>query len=206
MRKFLINGIVLEQDSTTVMPYVYLINSRTGNGTITDFNGKFSIIAQNNDTLLFQYVGYARRKFPVALIKNSNDSMKQNIKIVMHSMMVSMQAITVIANKIKPNEIDYMKRYIAQHAAPKGLDAFNSPITALYDQFSRKGKEQRKLQQIFQDILIQEEVAKKFNPEILRQLTEDETIDFETFRRYAWRINNDFIMSHEGYDLYAPIM
>jgi hypothetical protein len=205
-RKFVINGTVLEQDSTTVMPYVYLINSRTGNGTITDFNGKFTIIAQNNDTLMFQYVGYARRKYPVALIKNLNDSMKQNLKIVMRSMMVNMQAVTVIANKIKPNEIDYMKRYITQHAAPKGLDAFNSPITALYDQFSRKGKEQRKLQQIFQDILIQEEVAKKFNPEILRQLTEDETINFDDFRRYAWRINNDFIMTHEGYDLYAPIM
>lgn len=205
-RKFIISGTVFQDDSTTAMPYVYLINGRTGNGTITDFNGKFSIIAQNTDTITFQYVGYARRKYPVALIKNLNDSMKQNVKIVMRTMMVSMQSVTVIANKIKPNEIDYMKRYIAQHAAPKNLDAFNSPITALYDQFSRKGKEQRKLQEIFQNILIQEEVAKKFNPEILRQLTEDETIDFESFRRYAWRIDNQFIMTHEGYDLYAPIM
>ncbi|MEO8760703.1 MAG: carboxypeptidase-like regulatory domain-containing protein [Bacteroidia bacterium] len=205
-RKYLISGTVLEQDSTTVMPYVYLLNSKTGNGTITDFNGKFTIIAQNSDTLTLQYVGYARRKYPVSLIKNINDSMKQNVKIVMRSMMINMQSITVVAHKIKPNEIDYMKRYIAQHAAPKGLDAFNSPITALYDQFSRKGKEQRKLQQIFQDILIQEEVAKKFNPEILRQLTEDETIDFDDFRRFAWRIDNQFIMTHEGYDLYAPMM
>jgi carboxypeptidase-like protein len=205
-RKYVISGTVVEQDSTTAMPYVYLLNSKTGNGTITDYNGKFSIIAGNSDTLTFQYVGYARRKYPVSLINNLNDSMKKPVKIVMHTMMVSMQSVTVVANKIKPNEIDYMKRYIKQHAAPKGLDAFNSPITALYDQFSRKGKEQRKLQQIFQDILIQEEVSKKFNPEILRQLTEDETINFEDFRRYAWRVNNDFILTHDGYDLYAPIM
>lgn len=205
-RKYVISGTVVEQDSTTAMPYVYLINSRNGNGTITDYNGKFSIIASNSDTLTFQYVGYARRKYPVSLIKNLNDSIKKPIKIVMHTMLVNMQPVTVISSKIKPNEIDYMKRYIQQHAAPRGVDAFNSPITALYDQFSRKGKEQRKLQQIFQDILIQEEVNKKFNPEILRQLTEDETINFEDFRRYAWRITNDFIITHEGYDLYAPIM
>ncbi len=205
-RKYVISGTVVDQDSTTVMPYVYLINSRTDNGTITDYNGKFTIIGQNNDTLTLQYVGYARRKYPISLIKNVNDSIKKPVKIVMHSMMVSMQSVTVIANKIKPNEIDYMKRYIRQHAAPKGVDAFNSPITALYDQFSRKGKEQRKLQQIFQDILIQEEVNKKFNPEILRQLTEDETIDFDNFRRYAWRVDNQFILTHDGYDLYAPIM
>jgi hypothetical protein len=205
-RKFVISGTVVEQDSTTVMPYVYLLNSKTGNGTITDYNGKFSIIAGNSDTLTFQYVGYARRKYPVSLIKNVNDSIKKPVKIVMHTMLVNIQSVTVIANKIKPNEIDYMKRYIKQHAAPRGLDAFNSPITALYDQFSRKGREQRKLQQIFQDILIQEEVNKKLNPEILRQLTEDETINFEDFRRYAWRVDNQFILTHDGYDLYAPIM
>jgi len=188
------------------MPYVYLINKRTGNGTITDFNGKFSIIAQNNDTLTFQYLGYARRKYPVSLIKNLNDSMKQPVRIVMHQTLVNMQNVTVIANKIKPNEIDYMKRYIKQNAPLKGVDAFNSPITALYEQFSHKGKANRKLQQLFQDILIKEEVAKKFNPEILRQLTEDETVNFDDFRRYAWRITDEFIMSHNGYDLYAPIM
>ena len=205
-RKYVISGTVVDQDSTTVMPYVYLINSKTGNGTITDYNGKFSIIAGNSDTLTFQYVGYARRKYPVSLIKNLNDSMKKPVKIVMHTMMVNIQSVTVMANKIKPNEIDYMKRYIKQHAAPRGVDAFNSPITALYDKYSRKGREQNKLQQIFQEILIQEEVNKKLNPEILRQLTEDETINFEDFRRYAWRVDNQFILTHEGYDLYAPIM
>jgi len=188
------------------MPYVYLINRRTGNGTITDFNGKFSIIAQNNDTLTFQYLGYARRKYPVSLIKNLNDSMKQSVRIVMHQTLVTMQGVTVMANKIKPNEIDYMKRYIKQNARLKGVDAFSSPITALYEQFSHKGKANRKLQQLFQDILIKEEVSKKFNPEILRQLTEDETVSFDDFRRYAWRISDEFIMSHNGYDLYAPIM
>jgi len=201
-----VSGTVLQEDTISVMPYVYLINKRTGNGTITDFNGKFSIIAQNNDTLTFQYLGYARRKYPVSLIKNLNDSMKQPVRIVMHQTLVNMQNVTVIANKIKPNEIDYMKRYIKQNAPLKGVDAFNSPITALYEQFSHKGKANRKLQQLFQDILIKEEVAKKFNPEILRQLTEDETVNFDDFRRYAWRITDEFIMSHNGYDLYAPIM
>ncbi|MHB8259496.1 MAG: carboxypeptidase-like regulatory domain-containing protein [Bacteroidia bacterium] len=205
-RKYVISGTVLQEDTASAMPYVYLLNSRTGNGTITDYNGKFSIIAQNNDTILFQYLGYARRKYPVALIKNLNDSMKQSVKIVMHPTMVNMKNVTVIANKIKPNEIDYMKRYIKQNAALKGLDAFNSPITALYDQFSHKGRANRKLQELFQEILIKEEVSKKLNPEILRQLTEDETVNYDDFRKYAWRITDEFIVTHDGYDLYAPIM
>ncbi|MBS1645855.1 MAG: carboxypeptidase-like regulatory domain-containing protein [Bacteroidetes bacterium] len=205
-RKFIINGIIYQNDSSTVMPYVYLIDTKTGNGTMSDFNGKFTIIAQNSDTLVFQYVGYGRRRYPVSFIKNINDSTKQALKIVMKPIMVNMQPVTVMATKIKPNEIDYMKRYITQHAKPSVISAFQSPITALYNQFSHKGRAERKLQEIFQNILIQEEVNKKFNPEILRQLTEDENIDFDAFRRYAWRIDNNFIMAHEGYDLYAPIM
>lgn len=205
-RSYVISGTVFETDTTQSMPFVYLINSRTGNGTVTDYNGRFSIIAKDKDTLTFQYLGYARRRYPVSIIKNINDSMKQNIKVVMQPVMINMQGINVYANSIKPNEIDYMKRYIKQHAALKGVDAFNSPITALYDQFSRKGREQRKLQQIFEEILIREEVNKKINPEILRQLTEDDFVDYEAFKKYCWYISDQYILTHEGYDLYAPIM
>ena len=205
-RKYNISGVVMEEDSLTVMPYVYLINQTNGNGTITDYNGRFTIIAKNTDTLVFSYLGYARKKYPVALIKNINDSTKRTLKIVMHKMMIGLAPITVFSAKIKPNEIDYMKRYIKQHAAPKGISAIESPITALYDQFSRKGRENRKLQEIFQQILTQEEVAKKFNPEILRQLTEDEFVDYDAFRKYCWYISDEYILSHEGYELYAPIM
>lgn len=205
-RKFAVSGTVLEGDSSTPMPYVYLINQTNGNGTITDYNGRFTIIAKNTDTLIFSYLGFARKKYPVSLIKNVNDSTKKPLKVLMYPMMVNLAPVTAFSYRIKQNEIDYMKRYIKQHAAVKGINALQSPITALYDQFSKKGKENRKLQQIFEQILVHEEVEKKFNPEILRQLTEDQFIDFDAFRRYCWYVNDQYILSHEGYDLYAPIM
>src|SRR2546430_69825 len=64
-RKFNINGTVYEGDSISPMPYVYLINQTNGNGTVTDYNGKFNIIAKNSDTLVFSYLGFARKKYPV---------------------------------------------------------------------------------------------------------------------------------------------
>jgi hypothetical protein len=62
--------------------------------------------------------------------------------------------------KLKPYEKDYMKRII-QGSKTNVVNAMQSPITALYMQFSQKGKEQRKLAKIFEDIFIQEAVAKK---------------------------------------------
>lgn len=188
------------------MPFVNLVNARNGNGTISDYNGHFTVIAANSDTLIFSYVGFARKKIPVALIRNLTDSTKRPLRVVMRRILVNLAPATVIASKIRPNEIDYMKRYIKQHATLKNINALESPITALYQQFSRRGREQRKLQEIFERILIEEEVAKKFNPEILRQLTEDEFIDYGRFRKYCWYVSDQYILTHEGYDLYAPIM
>jgi hypothetical protein len=205
-RKFSISGTVYEEDSVTAMPFVNLVNARNGNGTLSDYNGHFTLIALNTDTIIFSYVGFARKKIPVAMIKNLSDSTKRPLKVVMRRIMVNLAPATAFATKYRQNEVDYMKRYVKQHATLKRIDALESPITALYQQFSRKGREQRKLQEIFERILVEEEVAKKFNPEILRQLTEDEFIDYERFRRYCWYLTDDFILTHEGYDLYSPIM
>jgi hypothetical protein len=88
----------------------------------------------------------------------------------------------------------------------KPINALESPITAMYMQFSKRGKEQRKLASIFEQILIDEEVKKKLNPEILRQLTGDDYLEFEKFRRYCFSLTDYYILSHDGYDLYYKVM
>ena len=49
-------------------------------------------------------------------------------------------------------------------------------------------------------------VAKKFNPEVLRKLTGDDKIDFDKFRKYCYYLSNDYIINHDGYDLYYRVM
>ena len=203
-RTYLIQGTVVDDDSTTI-PFTYVINNRNGNGCVSDFNGKFSITARDRDTISFSYVGFTKKKVFVVLIKNTSDSTKQVLKIVLHKGMVNLNTFTATAFKIKPSERDYMKRVIG-HQRPTGWDALNSPITALYETFSHKGKAQRKLAGIFEQIFIDEQVAQKLNPEILRRLTGDETIDFEKFKKYCYSVSDQFILNHEGYELYDAIM
>ena len=38
-----INGIVLEKDSTTVIPFAYIINLKNGNGAVSNYDGRFMI-------------------------------------------------------------------------------------------------------------------------------------------------------------------
>lgn len=191
-----------EPDSLTPMPFVYVINAQSGQGQMSDGNGYFSIIANDKDSIIFSFVGYVRLKIPASQL---HKEFYKPCKVVMQETVYKLNQVIVSDFKLKPYEKDYMRRVI-QGSKIKPMNVIESPISALYSQFSHKGKEQRKLAQIFEEIFIQEEIAKKFNPEILRKLTGDDRIDFEKFRKYCYNLSNDFIINHDGYELYARIM
>lgn len=198
----IIKGVVTEPDSVTPMPFVYVINAATGQGQMSDGNGKFTVVANDKDSIIFSFVGYVRLK--IAANKLYTAVYKES-KVVMIETAYKLNQVVVSDFKLKPYEKDYMKRVI-QGSKTTVVNAMQSPITALYMQFSQKGREQRKLAKIFEAIFIQEEVAKKFNAETLRKLTGNDNIDFEKFRKYCYYLSDDFILSHDGYDLYTRVM
>ncbi len=198
----LIKGVVTEPDSVTPMPFVYVINAATGQGQMSDGNGHFSVVAGDKDSIIFSFVGYVRLKVPAVKLMTP---VYKECKVVMIETQYKLNQVVVSDFKIKPYERDYMKRVI-NNSKTTVVNAMESPITAAYMQFSKKGREQRKLARIFEEIFIREEVAKKFNAETLRKLTGDETIDFEKFRKYCYYLSDDFIITHDGYDLYARVM
>ncbi|MBS1634565.1 MAG: carboxypeptidase-like regulatory domain-containing protein [Bacteroidetes bacterium] len=197
-----VKGLVADVDSVSPMPFVYVIDQTTGNGLMSDFNGKFVINADLKDTVLFSFVGYLKLRLPVKSLYHEDGS---ETKVIMKQMSYNLNQVVVSDFKLKPYEKDYMKRVIEGSHMPV-VNALQSPISALYQQFSKKGKEQRKLARIFEELFEKEEVAKKFNPEVLRKLTGDENIDFEEFRKYCFYLSNDYILTHEGYDLYYRVM
>lgn len=198
----LIKGIVTEPDSITPMPFVYVINAQTGQGQMSDGNGRFAVFAGEKDSIIFSFVGYIRLKIAASKLYKG---VYKEIRVVMEETAYKLNQVIVSDFKLKPYEKDYMKRVIAG-SKTSVVNAMESPISALYMQFSQKGKEQRKLAKIFEDIFIQEAVAKKFNAETLRKLTGDESIDFERFRKYCYYLSNDFIINHDGYELYYRVM
>lgn len=198
----LIKGKIVENDSNTVMPFVYVINKSTGNGTMSDNAGHFYLRTNANDTLVVSFVGYVRLKVPVTKLKTDENG---EVRIVMKKIIYNLGPVTVTSFKLKPYEKEKMRKVI-EDAKIKPVNAMSSPITALYNQFSKRGKEQRKLAAIFEQVFIDEQVNQKLNPEILRKLTGDERIDYEKFRKYCYSLTDYYIINHDGYDLYYKVM
>lgn len=198
----LFRGLIVEDDSTTVMPFVMVINKNTGNGAMSDASGKFYLSVNSNDTLLISFVGFVKQKVAVAASKpNANGE----VKIVMHKIVYNLAMVNVSTFKLKSYEREKMQKVI-EESKIRPINAMQSPITAMYMQFSKRGKEQRKLAQIFEEVFIQEQVSKKLNPQILRTLTGDDKIDFEQFRKYCYPLTDYYIINHDGYDLYYKVM
>ncbi|MDI1354579.1 MAG: carboxypeptidase-like regulatory domain-containing protein [bacterium] len=198
----IIRGFVVENDSVSVMPFVYIINKSNGNGTMSDNDGKFSLIVQPRDTLICSYVGFLKAYIPVETLKRNS---KGEVKLVLVPIMINLNAVTVTSFKLKPYEREYMNSIIEQSKI-KSISYFQSPFSALYMQYSKEGKQIRKLAQIFEDLMIEEQVQKKLSREILVRLTGDENIDYMAFRKYCYYVNDFYIISHDGIELYSKVM
>ncbi|MBX3163537.1 MAG: carboxypeptidase-like regulatory domain-containing protein [Bacteroidetes bacterium] len=202
MAQRVVKGIIVENDSTTAMPFVYIINKSNGNGTMSGADGKFSLVTSDNDTLICSYIGFAKLYMPVKDLQANN---KGEVKLVMRAMPINLKTVTVSTFKIKPYEREYMNDIIDRSKIRK-IEAFGSPITALYMKYSKEGKQINKLAKIFEDLMIEEQVQQKLSREILVKLTHDENIDYEAFRKYCYYVNNYYIITHEGFDLYSKVM
>ena len=60
-----ISGIVVSADSIQPVPFTHIIIINARRGTISDYYGYFSFVAQKNDTVLFSSVGYKKGIFVI---------------------------------------------------------------------------------------------------------------------------------------------
>jgi hypothetical protein len=197
-----IKGLVVEKDSTRPMPFVFVINKSNGNGTMSDNEGRFALSIKSDDTLICSFVGYAKLNVPVKKLLPGENGV---IKLIMQPLPVLLNEVYVTTFKFRPYEKEYMRDIIEKSKVQK-IDYATSPITALYMKYSKEGRQITKLAKIFEDLLIEEQVQKKLSKEILIKLTKDDKIDYQAFRKYCYYVNDFYILTHDGVELYSKVM
>ena len=144
---------------------------RTRRGVVTDATGNFAIDVQPTDTLLFRALGY---KSQLMLLGGTGLSqLVVRIQLVRDSVrlgevqVVSDRADRAVINRAlrnikrpKPPVVSNVKRppkpkplFAVDSAAPKApVPTIASPLSLLYEQFSRAGKERAKMAEIEAEI------------------------------------------------------
>ncbi len=210
-QSYIIKGRVLEQDSLNAIPFVYIVNKNTNKGELANNEGYFSIAVNEDDTIIISEISHHKKKVAVKYLDEKIKNGYKNLNVYLVKKYFRIDEAVIVGTRITESERQYMNRKLSEINLYKKAGSFNGltlegPITALWYKFSKRGKELQKLEKLYSGLFYQEQAEKKLNPTILQRLTEDQTIDYNRFRKFAWYLSDEYIANHDGYELYSTIL
>ena len=178
-------------------------NISTGTMAFSNKNGDFAILAKNTDTLIVTQVGY---DMECLVLNDSLAATKDRISVLLVIRAFMLRNVTIYAMKPYPLFIkDITKEIPSKKVDIPGIEIppeeranydinngnllrntpLSSPISYLYDRFSRKAKMDRKYAELMQNQGETLRLIKKYNPEIVQRLTKLEDNLLEDFMVYC---------------------
>ena len=195
-----INGTVLNASNDVVLQNVNIVNLNNVKGAITDEDGRFEIQAKADDTLFFSYLGYKTLQ-----IRVSNDWVQYgDVKIKMTEVAIALEEVIVQEIQLTGYlEIDarnipiynnarysisglstgYETGNSQSGAINRALSAIFNPADFLYNIFSKKPQQLRKLRKMKEDDKVRSLLEKKFDRETLTALLQVERVDIDEILR-----------------------
>ena len=187
-----ITGRAFDKESSYLpLPKTMIINKRTNNGVFADAEGKFEITAFQSDTLLFSVVGFNTKK---VCLKDSVIKKQYYIEIEMQKLHYTLKEVSVFATR-SLSEIDKDIAKLDSNRRRQSfedINALESPITYLYERFSKFGRSKQKVaawenEDLKRDIL--KDLFRLYVKNDIIDLSEEE---FEAFIAYC-NLSEEFI-------------
>lgn len=194
----ILKGYITEKDTISAVPFAYVVNKKIGTGTVTSDKGYFEISISLNDTLLFSCIGFVPRKIcakDIFLLP----SYKAKKAILLFPQTYALRQVVIQPGNLSKNEKNYYERFI-KTTAP----AYTSPISALYYQFSREGRERQKLVEIYKRELFFERAEQR-----LVHFFQSKKIDLSNFDKRGFimycGLNEEYVDLANNYDFYYKV-
>lgn len=175
-----VNGVIKSDDAAIPVSNAMVVNKSTQQGVFAGTGNTFSVQIKKTDTLLVAATGYAMRRI---CFKDSATKSVYDISIVLSKLYYEIKTVDIIP----PRELEQIQKDIKTLGYKKedyiltGVDAFNSPITFLYQSFSKRERAKR-------------DIAEKRNDDKRRALLK------ELFRKYV--DNNIISLNEEQFDAF----
>jgi hypothetical protein len=190
-------------DSLSSIPFInfILLNHTTGQAFFGKPDGSFGVYVNANDSLVFSARGYLKAGFRAK--SDSNCTMIKNIELEAKSTEIA----GVVVKPIKSiQQIREEREKMAERQANEisGLNVLQSPVTALYERFSKEGKSKNKA-----FALEYEDVKLELQKDLLRtyvsfDIVELTTEEFEEFILFM-NIDENYLKTASDWELVAMI-
>lgn len=194
----IINGIIKSDKSEEGLSQIMIVNKRKGNGIFAQSNGQFKISMHKTDTLLITALGYKTKKIS---FKDSTLKNEYFINITLDKLQIQLKEVEIFPQRdLSEIEKDIQKlHYDKNDYMLSGINSYTSPITFLYQEFSRKERSKRLAAELrYEDKkreLLKELLTKYVNGNIIKLSTEQ----FDEFIQFA-NVSEEFMKSSTQYE------
>ncbi|MDQ3046249.1 MAG: carboxypeptidase-like regulatory domain-containing protein [Bacteroidota bacterium] len=198
-----ISGQVYDKESKLPLPKLMVINKRTNNGYFADAEGKFTIKAKQTDTIMFSAVGFHLKKI---CLKDSAYRPMYNVFIPLEKLSFTLKEVSVFA----PRTLKEIDKEILGLDSSKAYSHYNninplaSPITYLYERFSKFGKSKQKVAEWENEDLKEDILKELFRLYIKNDIMELNEEEFEAFITYC-NLSESFIKNATQFELVMAI-
>jgi len=197
-----ISGQAFDKESKLPLPKLMIINHRTNQGVFADAEGKFSITAMQSDTILFSAVGFMVKKIT---LKDSTIRKKYYVEVTLNKLQYTLKEISVFATR-NLNEIqrDIDKLGLKSTYTLDDLNALGSPITYLYERFSKFGRSRQKVAEWENADLKRDILKDLFRLYVQNDIIDLDDSEFDAFIKYL-NLSDEFIQNATQFELTVAI-
>jgi len=196
--KIRVTGTVYEPENRGAISNLMVVNKRTQQGFFGFNSGEFDIEVLKNDTLIIAATGFATMKIS---FRDSVYAQVYRVRIALKRITVQLKPVEIFTNR----ELEAIQRDIEKLGYDKseymleGVDAVESPITALYQAFSRRERNKREVAEMRNNdnrrALLKELFRKYVDADII-QLDNNEFDEFIDF----CGVSDQFLKTSTQYD------
>jgi hypothetical protein len=183
-----LSGTVIAEDSITPLSKVTIVNTRSRELTVSNPVGNFTIQVAESDSLMVTFIGFA----PHTIAVSSLGTPGSKVKIYMKSSVYQLKPISFTIQRVPRVDHEHYQR-IFNRPKPTAM----SPISALYERFSKRGKELRKLEEDYNEYEYQKLEMRRYRDAIFPAIMDDS----ELIRLIVHcRLSRYFVQSAIEYD------
>lgn len=183
-----------EADSFTRVPFAVVSIKNKTVATTSDETGYFELPCNINDTLVVGHITYVRSYLP---IKKLRDSSQGKIKIYLYRKDVELVPVTINGRRLSQE-----KKEEYQHHLERVRPTISSPISAIYENLSRRGKERSKMDEIYSALLLRDQLEMRLPPRKLFLITGDRSVKLDDLLVLC-PVDSYFVMYASDYAFFA---
>jgi hypothetical protein len=184
---------LLDMGNGKPVPYASVRILGTKKGLVADSNGFFSIVITQKDSLKISSLGY----FDLIYTKRPEKQINYYEVLQMRSKIFELSAVQVLGKRKKDLDNPFLRwEYKAKFlpklwlfytptGEPPPAPGLMSPISYLYDRFSRRGKDARKLRDMVAERARRKWYSSRYNAEKIKQWTNLGEDEMEAFMKFC---------------------